>query len=160
MQVLDASSIIYAWDNYPEWQFPPLWAWIASEIDAGNLVIPVVAFEEVDAKQPDCGKWLKEQEIKKLPTTAGTLATAVKIKGMVGIVGDKYHPKGVGENDIIIIATTKLAGATLITDEEKQKNPPIEPTKRKIPAVCDLPGVSVTCISFVEYMKASKKVFQ
>ena len=32
MQVFDASSMIHAWDNYPEPQFPGLWSWLAFQL--------------------------------------------------------------------------------------------------------------------------------
>lgn len=40
MQVFDASSMIYAWDNYPEGQFPGLWKWVETgveELDQARL---------------------------------------------------------------------------------------------------------------------------
>jgi hypothetical protein len=55
MQVFDASSMIYAWDNYPVGQFPRLWIWIAREIEQRRLKMPRVACEEVASKTPDCG---------------------------------------------------------------------------------------------------------
>lgn len=160
MQVLDASSIIYAWDNYPEPQFPPLWDWIATQIRSGQLTISTVAFEEVAHKTPDCAAWLKGYQITRLPMTNVILQDALRIKGLIGIKNDKFHPKGVGENDILIIATARAHGAELITDEERQTITPKEPTKRKIPAVCGMPSVSVVSWNFVEYIKQSKKVFR
>ena len=46
MRVFDASSMIYAWDNYPIQQFPPLWRWMAEQIERGFLVMPSIAFDE------------------------------------------------------------------------------------------------------------------
>lgn len=43
MLVFDASSALYAWDNYPIEQFPPLWAWLALRIAKGQLTISAVA---------------------------------------------------------------------------------------------------------------------
>lgn len=160
MRVLDASSIILGWDVYPLDQFPPFWAWISEEIAGGNLAIPVVAFEEVHLKAPDCAAWLTNSGVTKLPTTGGILQVAMQIKAAVGIQDDNYHPKGVGENDILIIATAKVHNAELISDEERQNNLPNEPRKRKIPAVCDIAGVGVRCISFLEYLKGSNRVFR
>ena len=53
MRVLDASSIIYGWDNYPPVQFPKLWVWVAGRIEAGELAIPRVALDEVVHKAPE-----------------------------------------------------------------------------------------------------------
>ena len=52
MQVFDASSMIYAWDNYPIRQFPGLWDWMKTRIMKKTLVMPRVAFDEVADKMP------------------------------------------------------------------------------------------------------------
>ena len=160
MRVFDASSMIYAWDNYPIGQFPPLWDWMASQIEAKQLVMPSVAFEEVQNKTPDCGAWLKENNLEQLAISNAILQDAKRIKDLLGIAGDNYHAKGVGENDILIIATARLHGAELVSDEERQTNQPQVFSKKKIPSVCVMPSVSVSCINFIEYIKASGAVFR
>lgn len=160
MRVFDASSVIYAWDNYPIGQFPPLWEWMASQIEAKELVMPSVAFDEVNHKTPDCGEWLKENNLEQLAISNAIVQEAKRIKGLLGIVDDNYHAKGVGENDILIIASARLHGAELVSDEERQTNQPQVSSKRKIPAVCVMPTIAVTCINFIEYIKASGVVFR
>lgn len=160
MQVFDASSMIYAWDNYPVRQFPPLWEWMAAQIEGIQLVMPSVAFEEVENKAPDCGEWLKDNNLEQLVISNAILQDAKRIKGLLGIVGDNYHSKGVGENDILIIATAYVYGAELVSDEEKQRTLPQVLSKRKIPAVCDMTGISVPCVNFIEYIKRSEAVFR
>lgn len=159
MRVLDASSIIYAWDNYPPAIFPPLWAWIGQRMREGLLVIPAVAFDEVQHKTPDCAVWMLEQPVTRLPMTERILLDALRIKGLIGVVGDRYHPKGVGENDLLIISTARAYQGTLITDEERQLNTPREPTKVKIPAVCARVDVAVPCENFLEFIKQANRVF-
>jgi len=160
MQAFDASSMIYAWDNYPLRQFPPLWKWMSAQIEGKLLVMPSVALEEVGNKAPDCGEWLKDNDLEQLSISNAILHDAKRIKGLLNIVGDSYHPKGVGENDILIIATARAHGAELVSDEEKQRILPHVLSKRKIPAVCDMTEVSVACINFVEYIKRSEAVFR
>ena len=159
MQVFDASSMIYAWDNYPIRQFPPLWSWIASQITLKQLVMPVVAFDEVAGKTPECGEWLKDNGIELLQITNEILRDAMAFKGLLGIVNDEYHPKGVGENDLLIIASAKAHGAELVSDEEKQPTLPDVMAKKKIPAVCVMADVGVPCMNFIEYIKTSNAVF-
>lgn len=152
--------MIYAWDNYPIGQFPGLWEWMASQIEAKELVMPGVAFEEVQNKTPDCGEWLKDNNLERLPITNAILQDAKRIKGLLGIVDDGYHPKGVGENDILIIATARFHEVELVSDEERQTNLPQVSSKRKIPAVCAMQQVSVSCVNFIEYIKVSGAVFR
>lgn len=159
MQVFDASSMIYAWDNYPVRQFPGLWEWMERQIEDKNLVMPSVALEEVACKTPDCGEWLKDRNLEQLEISNAIVQEALRIKGLLGIVGDSYHAKGVGENDILIIASARIHGGVLVSNEGRQKLPDI-PAKRKIPAVCAMPGVSVPCINFIEFIKQSNEVFR
>jgi predicted nucleic acid-binding protein len=159
VQTLDASSILHAWDNYPLTQFPGLWDWLAAEIQAQRLSIAVVALDEVGHKSPDCATWLKNQDIRRLPMSNAVVQAAKQIKDAVGIQNDKYHPKGVDENDILIIASAQYHGATLVTNEARQSSSLKEPTRRKIPAVCDLPGVAVAHKNFLDYLRASEQVF-
>ena len=160
MQAFDASSMVYAWDNYPIRQFPGLWEWISEQIAKRILVIPDVALEEVSKEAPECGQWLKESNIKLLDVNNAIVQDAMRIKVLLGIVGDRYPPKGVGENDILIIAASRAHGAELISDEGKQNQLPDKMAKRKIPAVCDMAEVSVPCINFVEYIKRSDAIFR
>ncbi len=159
MHTLDASSILHAWDNYPLTQFPGLWDWLAAEIQAQRLSIALVALDEVGHKSPDCLTWLKSQNIRRLAMSNDVIQAAMDIKQHVGIQNDQYHPKGVDENDILIIASAQYHGATLVTNEARQSSSLKEPTRRKIPAVCDLPGVAVAHKNFLDYLRASEQVF-
>jgi hypothetical protein len=159
MQVFDASSMIYAWDNYPIGQFPSLWKWIAVQIIEKKLVMPSVAFAEVQSKTPDCGAWLKTKNLEQLGITNSIMQDAMFIKGLLGIKGDNYHSRGVGENDILIVAVARAHKGELVSEEERQPTPPKEPSKKKIPAVCGMRDVTVPCINFIEYLKRSGEVF-
>lgn len=159
MRVLDASAIIYAWDNYPPAQFPGLWGWLANELKTHELAIPVVALEEVGHKLPECARWLKNAEVLRLPLSEHVLMTAMAIKDAIGVVNDQYHPKGVDENDLFIIAVAKEHGVELVTNEGRQFDDPKDPRKRKIPAVCDMRDVNVPNLSFLEYIQKSQQVF-
>lgn len=159
MQAFDASSIVYAWDNYPLGQFPGLWQWLSSEIKAGRFVICEVALKEVEGKFVGLAKWLKAEGIQKVTMTPEAIAVALSIKAELGIDGDAYHGKGVGENDIMIVASACVEGHELISNEERQPNLPENKKKRKIPAVCAMESVAVPCHSFIEVIKSSGQVF-
>lgn len=159
LHTLDASSIIHAWDHYPLYQFPGLWNWLAREAQARRLCIAIVALDEVVHKYPDCAAWLKRQNIRRLPMINEVVQAAMNIKDEVGIQNDQYHPTGVGENDILIIAVAQYHSAALITNEARQFGKQKQAAKLRIPAVCDLPSVQVSHLNFVEYIKQSKQIF-
>lgn len=163
MRVFDASSAIYAWDNYPLCQFPGLWSWIADEMSSRNMVIPETVLEEVSLKTPECAQWMSDIGIHVIPVDSRILRVALQIKSVLSIVGDQYHPKGVDENDLLVISTAKVLGFCVVSDEarqhwKKEDRLPLR-AKFKIPAVCSLPECNVACVSFVELIKNSGVVF-
>ncbi len=160
MLAFDASAVIHAWDNYPKKQFPPLWNWIASQVQEGEFLMPRVAFEETKDKVPECATWLKDNSIQRIEVSNDILQEAMRIKSQLGIQEDHYHAKGVGENDILIIASAFVQELELVSEEARQNNLPQVKKKMKIPAVCKLQIVRVPCINFIEWIKRSEKVFR
>ena len=156
----DASAIIHAWDNYPIVNFPPFWDWIGREIGADRFAISDVAFDEVEDKAPECAKWLKEKKIRKIRLSDETLTRAGEFKALLGIIAENYHPNGVGENDLLIIATAKIENTILVTEERRQNILPNEKRKFKIPAVCELEEISVTSKNIRELITESATVFR
>ena len=160
MHMFDASSTIYGWENYPLAQFPRLWDWLGSQIGARLVTLSETANKEVWLKLAICGQWLKDQGLAAVVNTPATLLEASRIKPLLDIVGNGYHPAGVDENDLLIIASAKTAGgATLVSNENKQPNLPLDRRRYKIPAVCDYLNSPVRCESFLEYIKSSGQSF-
>lgn len=154
MLAFDASSIVYAWDNYPPRVFPRLWDWIWSEISVDEFGMCEVALDEVARVSPDCYKWLREASIKVIPVTSETLRAAKSMKDALGIVGDRYG-EGVGENDLLIVASALTGGNSLVSEEKRQPTRPANRTKYKIPSVCALPGVEVECLTFLDVINGA-----
>ena len=160
MQMLDASSIIYAWDNYPEPQFPPLWRWLGTQIRIKRLTISQCAFDEVKKKIPECASWLVLHNIEIYDINDQILQVALQIKTLIKVDAENYNPKGVGANDVLIIATARVLGASLLSNEGVQALVPTNLSRCKIPAVCAMPAVRVECMSFLDYIKRSKAVYE
>lgn len=159
MPVFDASSIIYAWDNYPVQQFPGLWDWIGDRINDSTIMMPSVALGEVRDNSPDCWQWLRDADLQTHEINNAILQKSLRIKDLLGIVDDKYGG-GVGENDILIIATASIVGKELVTNEAWQAILPLNRLKYKIPAVCSLPGVDAPWMDFLDFIKRSEAVFR
>lgn len=158
MQVFDASSMLYAWDNYPIAQFPGLWVWMTDRVAQGVIRMSEVALDEVGHKTPECVTWLKAAGVQKIPVTEAILLEASRIKRLLEIEEDKYGG-GVDENDLIIIATAKLTACELVTDEAFQPSANKKKCNWKIPAVCSMDSVITPWIDFLGYIKRSQAVF-
>ena len=158
MQVFDASSMVHAWDTYPYGQFPGLWDWMADRVAQGLIQMSEVAVDEVGHKVPECVAWLKDAGLQKLSVSEAILLEAMRIKDLLEIDGEQYG-SGVDENDLIIIATAKLHGCELVTNEAFQ--PALNKQKRnwKIPAVCNMETVGVEWVDYLDYLKRTGAVF-
>ena len=158
MWAFDASSMIYAWDNYPFKQFPGLWSWLGDQVSRGIVVVPLVAYDEITHKTPDCGQWLSERGVSVLHPTTAKLQAAARIKALLEIDGDRYGG-GVGENDLIIISSADCNGLVLVSNEKLQISLPKLKSNYKIPAVCTLKKPPLVCIDFLEFMRRSNAIF-
>jgi predicted nucleic acid-binding protein len=158
MLAFDASSIVYAWDNYPQSQFPRVWEWLGAAVSSKEIVMLSVAHAEACSTSPNCGLWLDANGVEKVAPTAQILAEALRIKRALGITGDQYGA-GVGENDILIVAHAKCHNLTLVSNEAKQPSLPQSLLKYKIPAVCAMPVADVNCMDFLEYLTSSGLIF-
>lgn len=159
MRIVDASSIVQAWDSYPIDIFPPLWGWLGGEVANGQLQFPDVAYAEIGHVCPDCADWLKANTVQIVSTDAATVAAAMAIKALMGIKNDEYHRLGVDENDVLVVSAAKVTGTDLLSNESVQSNLPVNIKQYKIPAVCNLAGVNVPCMNFLDFLKVSKVSF-
>jgi len=150
VRLIDASSILTAWDTYPIQQFPRVWEWMARLVANHELVLSEVNVDEVKHKSEECARWFQEHDCRHLDVSEAILQEAMRIQGLLGIVGDKYSKKGVDENDLICIATAKIHQVELISDEGVQFSPPFKPENSKIPRVCSLPEVQVHCMPLLK----------
>lgn len=157
MHCLDASGIVYGWDNYRINKFPRLWDWIEAEMVEGNLIISSVALTEVGHVSPDCHAWLLDK-VQRHGISSVMLSRALSAKAELGVVEDRYHPNGVDENDLLIIASAQAQGAVLISNEAVQNDLPANMARYKIPAVCQH-IVHIRCMSFLEYINSSDATF-
>jgi hypothetical protein len=143
MRVLDASSALHAWDNYPIENSPTLWSWLGSEISGGRIVIPRVAFDEIGHISPECRQLLHSiHGFTPVEVDNSIAAYALLINGEIGVQNDQYG-SGVDANDVIIIDPAKACGLTLVSNESRQPSLPSNMKNYKIPAVCNLQRVSV-----------------
>lgn len=103
--LIDASSLVHAWDNYPIENFPRFWDWIESQFNADSLLISRIAYDEIGHVSPDCHQWLKKIDVDTIEVGNDIVSKALVVRQAVGVVEDNYHPKGVDENDVLIINT-------------------------------------------------------
>ena len=157
MYSFDASSMIYAWENYPPENphFDSLWKWFSEQVHDKTFSISAKALDEVGHKIPECSDWLKRNNIEIHSLTATSLGTAQNIKMSLDIVEDKYT-KGVGENDLFIISIAKENGKILVSNESQQNKLPALKSNYKIPAVCNMPKVNIKCVNFLDLLKVNK----
>jgi predicted nucleic acid-binding protein len=131
---------------------------MAEQVAERSIQMSEVAAQEVGHKEPECKDWLQKTGLQIIHVNEAILQEALHIKRLLEIEEDKYG-SGVDENDLIIIATAKLHGCELVTDEGFQAVRPKVKRNYKIPAVCVMDTVDVSWISFIHCLKRSGKIF-
>lgn len=160
MLVFDASSILVAWDDYPPDHFPPLWDWMDDLLAREEVVMSAANLAEVKHISEECHERIVDAGLLSLPVTQEVLVEALRIQGLLGIANDNYHPHGVDENDLYGIATASLNRVDFISNESLQPALPDNMRRYKIPAVCALADVGVTCIGFRRFFRREGVVFR
>ena len=151
--LIDASTLIHAWQHYPIKNFGPLWQWIEGLISSQKVRVTPENLEEVKHKEPNCYDWLKDKNITTVKTGNDIVQEAWRIASELGIKDDKYSPKGVDYNDLILISAALNTECDLITNEALQRDRPKIKANYKIPLVCREIVRSVTTFSFIEWFK-------
>lgn len=158
MHCLDTSSLIWAWDTYPQDQFPKVWNWLGELIASGDVALCEIVLEELKPKSGELRSWLLDKGVKVLRVDNKCMAFASTIKELLEIENDNYHSKGVTENDILIVSAAKIHNLPLVSNEGKATAPQMK-SRFKIQNVCQIKEVSVACISFVQFLKSSSQQF-
>lgn len=156
--LLDASSALNAWSTYPIGVFKTMWTWLdSSHISGGTLQIVRENLEEINHKEQKCCETLKAYGIKVISPTDRILQSAESIKSSLGISDDRYTPKGVDYNDLLLIATAEVNGYSVISDEYRQPSSPSNIANAKIPLVCQRQHIK--CMSFTEWLTVQNPTF-
>ena len=175
--LIDASSVIYAWENYPIEIFPHLWTWLEEDQMAENLVGMIREnLDEVEKMSPECFQWLKYGSISVISGSDEAIQEEKRLADELGIKDDKYG-KGVDYNDLLLIATASVNKYDVMTNEALQGEEPknkanykipknkankIPPKKAnyKIPLVCrTITQPKITTYSFIEWLKYQDPTF-
>lgn len=165
--VVDSSSILDGWVNYPHDRFPPFWDWVKKELSQKSLIFPQATLDEVKNKFPECGDFLQNNNATILPVDNDVFIVANKIKEQLGIKDDQYSRKnGVCENDLLIISQAVLLrknskNVTLLTNEAHQGQLPPDPKHYKIPAVCaNITNPRIKTMTWLGYLNTSSQIYK
>ena len=159
---VDANIFIASWySSYPIKNFPSLWVQLAQYQDDIILIAPIngeiepissadknLSLVEQKTKYP-LRTWLNTNQFSETPIddTVNQLSLELEKKYQI-----KNPPKGVGKNDILLIAYAKIMEKTVVTFEKIQNQRPHEKHNYKIPLVCK--DEKVICIDFINMIDA------
>ena len=156
---IDANVFITVWHvTYPRKIFPTLYREMENKLP-DNLILIKPIFDQIEpvSGRKDVQKlkqehpvrlWLKEEmSIHETPIDDKVRQKALELT-------EKYetdeYSRGVDEKDVTLVAFALLGNHTVVTLEEKQKQPPAKKSNYKIPLICQKENVS--CINFIDLL--------
>lgn len=154
-RVYDSSSLIDIWEYYlpSTGLFPEFWKWLLDSLRSGEAVVPVAAFEELEAGAEDFAKFLLAKGVEPVKEDSRVKDASKAIQNALGTGPKGFPHPGVGEADIIIMATAKALQAALVS-EELQDTPPKRIARYKMPSVCGMEEVGVECTNIKGFLAA------
>ena len=155
---VDASVFLSAWNlYYPPDVFQSLWKVIREIRNCIEIIKPVYdeiypgAVNKVRSKKYSLRDWMDETgfQIINIDKMADVPMSSIQLEDKYKI--KKHSPRGAGENDITLIAYSKLTSRIVVTAEARQNYKPAKLYNYKIPLICLEEGVE--CIDFVEMLR-------
>ena len=156
---IDANVFITVWHvTYPRKIFPSLYRAMENKL-LGNIILIKPVFDEIEPvsgrketqrlkQEHPVRMWLKEDMgINETPIDDRVRQKALEL--MAKYETDE-HSRGADEKDVTLIAFALLSNHTVVTLEEKQKQPPAKKSNYKIPLICQ--EENVECINFVDLL--------
>ena len=150
--LMDASSALHGWHEYPIAVFPAFWEWMAAMIADNNVAVVRENLAEIKHGDPECHAWFKNARIAILSPDDAILHTAKSLADRLGIMDDGYHKRGVDYNDLLLVAAASVWRCDVITNESPQPRLPSNRARYKIPAVCtELCNPAIATYSFRDW---------
>jgi predicted nucleic acid-binding protein len=144
---VDTSVLIESW----RWRYPPdiaesFWIGLDTEMRAATAVIPDEVLIELERKDDDLYRWLKEREDLLVPPTPEIQQALKQVLARFNKIVDGRSAKN--RADPLVVATALVKNATVITEEKHSAGPPNKPN---IATLCD--GFGVPHISLIDFMR-------
>lgn len=155
---IDTSGLTNGWKNYSPDFLPDLWKDIEDLIDGGGLISAEEVLRELEVGGDDLYQWALKRPVMFVPSADIGIQQAV-----AQILSNPEHAKLIPLNstaktiaDPYVIATAKVQGCTVISNERLQLSP--SPNKTKIPNVCQ--DLGITHLTFLEFIKAQGWIYK
>jgi Domain of unknown function (DUF4411) len=144
--VLDSSCLIKLHRDQPIELYPSLWERLSELVVSGDAVIPREADREMQARDDELRRWLRERA----PAVAETSSEELEIVREIAARHPDWVRGAKNAADPFIIATAKFRGAVVVTDE-RPSGPGTEDRNLRIPTVAAEFGVE--CILPTELVR-------
>ncbi len=155
--IFDTSSIRTLQNFYPD-RFPSIWDYINHMVLDGRIVSVREVYNEVNRQgsvKPFIQKWVEDNKtIFKIPSPQETAFLREEFfmnQHYQQIIKRKNILKGYPAADPFIIASVKINGGIIVTEESYKEN------SSSIPNICE--ALSLSCINLEEFMARENWLF-
>ena len=153
--VFDTSSLVVINHYYPH-AFPTFWARLDELVNQGIITSTREVYNELQnfTDRPNTLAWAKNNKaLFEIPTPDELrfVAQILAIPRFQALIGEKNRLKGTPVADPFVVATARVRGAVVVTQEVEKQN------AAKIPNVCKHFGIG--CINLAGFMQGQGWTF-